>query len=81
MVLNCRVPKSELRMHKPQLVIVQLVTTESQAAAMFEGIDTVTGLFHRVCWMMTFDGERIKRLLVCVREGFRPEARLMPFRS
>ena len=36
-----------------------------RAAIMFEGTDSVTGLFHRYCWLVTFNREKVTRISAC----------------
>jgi len=57
------------------LTILDSFATANRAAVMFEGIDSVTGLFHRFCWMFVLEGEQIKRISTCHANLLKPEDR------
>jgi hypothetical protein len=52
--------------------VLDTIIAANRAAIMFEGIDSVTGLFHRYIWLLTLDGQKIKRVSACVAQGAHP---------
>jgi hypothetical protein len=58
-----------------RFAILELFATETRAAIMFEGVEEVTGLFHRYCWILALEGERIAHVSACVAELPSPEER------
>lgn len=46
--------------------VIGLQCCEGGASVMFEATDSITGLRQRVCWMIYFDTDRVKRIVACV---------------
>lgn len=57
------------------LAIRDLFASGDRAAVMFEGVDSVTGLFHRYCWMVVVDELIIRRVMSCTANLLPPEER------
>jgi len=60
------------------LKIIGVQCCKNAVSVMFEGADSVTYLRHRVCWMVTLDGDCVKRIAACVGNVLRAEERLVP---
>jgi hypothetical protein len=58
-----------------RLAVIDLIVSGDRAAVMFEGVDSVTGLFHRSCWMFSVAGDRIRRVSSCVAHLLSPDER------
>jgi hypothetical protein len=55
--------------------LLDTIVAGNRAAIMFEGTDSVTGLFHRFCWLLTIDGQRISRVSTCSGRLLSPQDR------
>lgn len=58
-----------------EIKFIELQCHGSTASAMFEGTDGITHLRHRICWIITSEGDRIRRISACVGNILGPEER------
>ncbi len=48
-----------------ELEIIEAIASDDRVFIMFEATDEVTGLRNRVCWLVQFDHDRVRRVRAC----------------
>lgn len=57
------------------LVILDILVADSQAAILFEGICEITNLHRRYCWMVMMKADKVQRIIACNESVVGPRER------
>ena len=59
-----------------ELDILEVWSSDGRVSLMFEATDNITGMRHRLCWLISFDAHLIQRVRACA--GRIPDPRGAP---